>query len=64
MSLVAVLLVVQMWLLTSALEAFLAGHSETALPAALISAGIFAACFCLYLFVNRVDAEVRSVQKE
>ena len=59
MSLVVILLIVQMWLLTSALEAFLAGHHETALPACLISAGIFVACLCLYLFVDRVDAEVR-----
>ena len=31
-ALIATLLVVQMWLLSVALEAFLAGHRETALP--------------------------------
>jgi hypothetical protein len=59
MSLIAILLIVQMWLLSSALEAFLSGHAETALPACIISAIIFAACLCLYLFVDRVDREVR-----
>ena len=59
MSLIVILLIVQMWLLTSALEAFLAGHHDTAMPACLISAVIFGACLCLYLFVDRVDAEVR-----
>jgi len=59
MSLVVILLIVQMWLLTAALESFLAGHDEAALPASLISAAIFGACLCLYLFVDRVDADVR-----
>ena len=58
-ALIAVLLVVQMWLLSATLEAFLAGHRETALPAALASLLIFAACFGLYLFIERVDAETR-----
>lgn len=59
LALVAVLLIVQMWLLTAALEAFLAGHGETALPAALASLVLFAACLGLYLFVDRVDREAR-----
>mgnify|MGYP001601834997 CR=1 FL=1 len=59
MALIVILLIVQMWLLTAALEAFLAGHRETALPAAIISGAIFLACLGLYLFVDRVDVEVR-----
>jgi hypothetical protein len=54
-ALIAVLLIVQMWLLTATLEAFLAGHRETALPAAAISAFLFAACLGLYLFIEGVD---------
>jgi hypothetical protein len=63
MALVVILLIVQMWLLTATLEAFLSGHDESALPALLISATIFGACLCLYLFVDRVDAEVRRPQE-
>jgi hypothetical protein len=59
MSLVVILLIVQMWLLTSALEASLAGHKETALPASIISGVILGACVCLYRFVDHVDSEVR-----
>ncbi|MBM3801931.1 MAG: hypothetical protein FJW26_06390 [Acidimicrobiia bacterium] len=59
MSLIVILLMVQMWLLTTALEALLAGHRETALPAALISAAIFGACLVLFLFVDKIDKEVR-----
>lgn len=59
MALIAVLLIVQMWLLTAALESHLAGHHETALPAAIVSAVLFAACLGLYLFVEAIDAEVR-----
>jgi CHASE2 domain-containing sensor protein len=54
-ALIAVLLIVQMWLLSASLEAFLAGHRDPALPAALLSALLFAACFALYLFIERID---------
>jgi predicted Co/Zn/Cd cation transporter (cation efflux family) len=56
---IALLLVVQMWLLTATLEAFLAGHREPALPAAIISLALFAACFALYLFIERIDRASR-----
>jgi Family of unknown function (DUF6755) len=59
LALVAVLLVVQMWLLTATLETYLAGHHEAAAPGAIVSGLLFAACFGLYAFVLRVDAEVR-----
>ena len=44
MALIAILLIVQMWLLTATLEAFLAGTTRRFLPAALISGIICAAC--------------------
>ncbi|HEX9296558.1 MAG TPA: DUF6755 family protein [Polyangiaceae bacterium] len=47
------------WLLTASLESYLAGHDEAALPGAIVSGVLFAACVALYLFVVRVDAERR-----
>jgi hypothetical protein len=58
--LIAVLLIVQMWLLTATLEAHLAGHSEPILPAAIISSLIFVACAGLFFFIHRIDADVKS----
>jgi hypothetical protein len=60
LALIAVLLVVQMWLLTAALESLLAGHHEGSLPAAIVSGVIAAACGALYLFIGAVDADVRN----
>ncbi|HLK31697.1 MAG TPA: DUF6755 family protein [Terriglobales bacterium] len=59
MALLVVLLMVQIWLLTTALETFLAGYRVTTLPAAVVSGLIFAACIGLYLFIDGVDAERR-----
>ena len=59
MALIAILLIVQIWLLSATLESFLAGHREVALPAAIVSAVIFLACFGLFLFVEKVDRDVR-----
>ena len=64
MALIAVLLIVQVWLLSAALESFLAGHHETALPAAVFSAVIFLICLGLYVFVDRVDREVRRPDRD
>jgi hypothetical protein len=61
MSLIAVLLIVQIWLLSAALESFLAGRRRTALPAAIFSGLMFLVCFGLYLFVDRVDSDVRRI---
>ena len=58
-ALIAILLIVQMWLLTATLEAYLAGHPEPILPGAAISGLIFLACGGLFLFIHRIDAEVR-----
>ena len=59
MALIVVLLIVQVWLLSATLETFLAGHREAALPGAIISGILFVACLALYLFVERIDAEIR-----
>jgi len=59
LALIAILLIVQMWLLTATLEGFLAGHREGVLPAAVISGVLLLACFGLYRFVRGVDREVR-----
>jgi hypothetical protein len=40
LALIAVLLIVQMWLLSATLEAFLAGRHAVVLPAALVSIGL------------------------
>jgi hypothetical protein len=59
MALIVLLLIVQIWLLSATLESYLAGNREAALPGAIISGILFAACLALYLFVGRIDAEVR-----
>jgi len=59
MALIVVLLIVQIWLLSATLEAYLAGHREAAVPGAIISGILFAACLGLYFFVDRIDSEVR-----
>jgi hypothetical protein len=64
LSLIVILLITQMWLLTAALESFLAGHHETALPAAIISGLLFAGCLGLYLFVQRLDTSSRKGSPE
>jgi predicted Co/Zn/Cd cation transporter (cation efflux family) len=64
MSLIAVLLIVQIWLLSAALESFLAGKRDSALPAAIFSGVMFLVCLGLYLFVDRVDSNVRDSSEE
>jgi len=59
-AILVLLLVIQMWLLTATLDAFLAGHTETAIPAAIVSGILFATCFVMYRFVARVDRQARS----
>lgn len=52
-SLIAILLIVQMWLLAATLEDYLAGHTEAALPGAIVSAVLFAGCAALDHLVGR-----------
>ena len=59
LALIAVLLIVQVWLLTAALEAFLGGHRQSALPAAIVSGVLFAGCCGLYAFVRGLDRRLR-----
>ena len=59
-ALIVVLLMVQVWLLSAALEAYLAGHRDAALPAAIASGVLFAICLGLYLMVERIDREGQS----
>ncbi len=59
MALIVILLIVQIWLLSATLESYLAGHREAAIPGAIISAILFAACLALYRFVDRIDSDVR-----
>lgn len=59
MALIVILLVVQIWLLSATLEAFLAGHSGPVVPAAIFSGLLFLASFVLNSFVNRIDQSSR-----
>ena len=54
--------IILVWLLTATLEAFLAGNRGVALPAAIFSGIIFLVCAGLYVFVDRVDSEVRKAR--
>ncbi len=58
-ALIAVLLIVQIWLLSATLNQFLAGDRGVALPAAIVSALLFLACLALFLFIERVDRRMR-----
>ena len=58
-ALIVILLVIQIWLLSATLDASLAGHTETALPGAIVSGLLFAACLGMYGFVRRVDFDSR-----
>jgi hypothetical protein len=55
LALIAILLVVQMWLLTATLEAYLAGHADVALPGAIASGVLLLASIALYMFLERAD---------
>jgi hypothetical protein len=50
-----ILLIVQIWLLSATLEAFLAGHAGPVIPAAVFSGLLFFACATLNAFVARID---------
>jgi uncharacterized protein DUF6755 len=63
-ALIVVFVIVQMWLLSAALEAALAGERETALPAALASGVLFAGCALLWRFISRLDLRARGQRPE
>ena len=58
-ALIVILLVIQIWLLSATLDTFLAGHTETALPPAIVSGVLCAACLAMYRFIRRVDRDSR-----
>lgn len=55
MALIVLLLIVQIWLLSATLDAYLAGHRDVVLPGAIISGILFLACGGLYRFVVRLE---------
>ncbi len=55
MALLVLLLIVQIWLLSATLDAYLAGHREVVLPGAIISGILFVGCGGLYRFVVRLE---------
>ena len=58
-TLIVILLIVQMWLLSATLAAYLAGHRGSVLPAAVVSGLIFLGCAALYGFVEGIDRRSR-----
>jgi CHASE2 domain-containing sensor protein len=59
MALIAVLLIVQVWLLSATLEAFLAGYMSPVVPAVIFSGLLFLACAALNFFVDGVNRSSR-----
>ena len=55
MALIAILLVVQVWLLSATLEAFLAEHTSPFVPTAIFSGWLFGACAALNFFLEGID---------
>jgi hypothetical protein len=58
-TLIIILLIVQIWLLTATLSAFLAGHRGAIPLAAVVSGLLFAGCAALYGFVHHIDRNAR-----
>jgi hypothetical protein len=53
LALIAVIVMVQISLLTATLEAWLAGHRTVALPATIVSGVLLAATVALFAFVRK-----------
>ena len=53
LSLIAIILIVQMWLLSATLESFLGGHHAVVVPAAAVSVGLCAVCVILSAFIRK-----------
>ena len=51
--LILILLIVQIWLFSATLQSYLAGHRGVALPAAIVSALLFAGSAALLGFLRR-----------
>ncbi|MCC6978930.1 MAG: hypothetical protein IT343_11455 [Candidatus Melainabacteria bacterium] len=59
LALTAVLLIVQMWLLTASLETHLGGDKDSAVPGAIFSFLLFSGNFGLYCFVSKLEKKAR-----
>jgi hypothetical protein len=55
LGLIAIIVIVQMWLLTATLESYLAGHTRVALPAVVVSGLLLAIAVALIVFVSRTE---------
>jgi hypothetical protein len=55
MSLMLILLIVQIWLVSATLNAYLEGSDGVVLPGAILSGVLFLGCAGLYRFVSGVD---------
>jgi hypothetical protein len=53
LALIAVLLIVQMWLLSATLEAYLGGRDGVVVPAAVVSGALCAMCLVLAAFIRK-----------
>jgi hypothetical protein len=58
LAIIVIVLVVQMWLLSATLAAFLNGRYQAALPGAIVSIVLAAACAALARMIQRVDRGV------
>jgi hypothetical protein len=54
-ALIILLLMLQVWLLSATLDAYLAGHTDAAVPGAVCSGFVFAATAGLYQFAQHID---------
>ena len=52
---VLVLVILQLWLLTASMNAFLGEEGSVLVPAALVSAGCFGLCLGLFRYLDRFD---------
>lgn len=59
MALIILVLIVQVWLLSATLDAYLAGHRDVVIPGAVVSGLLFLGCFGLYQFVVRLERAAR-----
>lgn len=57
--LVGTVVIVQLWLVTAALEALLSGHTRVLIPAALASLALTGINGGLLFFVERLDRKIR-----
>lgn len=58
--LIGTVVIVQLWLVTAALEALLAGHRDVLVPAAIASLALLGLNGGLLLFVLALDRRIRS----